>query len=49
MVTHVLVVAAGEFGDPVVYVVLLEAGDVLIHVFNVWANRRIAACRNAYG
>jgi hypothetical protein len=30
MMTHVLVVAAGQFGDPVVGCVLVETGNALV-------------------
>jgi len=44
VVAHMLVVAAGEFGDPVAGVVLVEAGDVLLQKFNVRVERRATLC-----
>lgn len=44
VVAHMLVMAAGEFGDPVADVVLVEAGDVLLQKLNVRVERRATLC-----
>lgn len=45
VVAHMLVVAAGEFGDPVAGVVLVKADDASLQAFNVPHHPRMALLR----